>query len=311
MKRCVMTVVSEPFVFGAIAMLTSFKQTNRYYNDAIVVLYNRDNAPLSDVAKDMLKREIPEVELQEVDNAHYASIFDFAENKVQTPPRLRAAFYILEAFRLDYDYIVALDSDMLILGDISRLFEIAEPFAVVRAFDHASEAYLPYFNTGTMVIRRDQGDAIEFESLVAALDGAKVDRSHGKADQAVLNLALRCKRRHYLSDRYNFSKRLVPVSERNPEVFLKMRDVRILHFLGEKPWNVKVKQREQKYRRIENMWWEHFTRATNKSTFRRLQASYIRQGDILHKAILDRLAADGLSRKDEAAIERAFVSYIF
>lgn len=311
MKRCVMSVVSEPFVFGAIAMMTSFRRQNEHLKDPFVILWNAENAPLSSASRELISREIKNVIFHEVDNRAYEPVFRFAENVVRTPKRLRAAFYILEAFRSDYDYIVTLDSDMIVLGDVSSLFDIQHPFAAVRAYDHVKDLYLPYFNTGTMVVRRDMPDSVSFEDVIAALDVTEVNRNHGKADQAVLNIALRDSDKFYISDRYNFSKRIVPVDERDPAGFLSERDVRIFHYLGEKPWNVKVKTNEWQYRRIEALWWTAINQGASKATLRRLQAAYIRQVDILNKVLLERLAGGQLPRKEELAIEAAFIDKIF
>jgi len=306
-----MSVVSEPFVFGAIAMMTSFRRKNGYYKDPFVVLWNSENAPLSSASRDLIAREVQNVEFHEVDNRPYEPVFRFAENVVQTPKRLRAAFYILEAFRSDYDYVVTLDSDMIILGDVSVLFEVEHPFAAVRAYDHVKDLYLPYFNTGTMVVRRDMPGSVTFEELVASLDVIEVNRNHGKADQAVLNIALRDRDKFYISDRYNFSKRVVPVDEREPAEFLEQRDVRIFHYLGEKPWNVKVKANEWQYRRIEALWWTAINQGASKATLRRLQAAYIRQVDLLNKVFVEKVAGAPLPRKQELAIEAAFIDKIF
>lgn len=311
MKRCIMSVVSEPFVFGAIAMMSSFRKHNGYFDDPFVVLWNPENAPLTAGSRDLIAREIPNVVFHEVDNRPYEPVFRFSETVIRTPKRLRAAFYILEAFRAPYDYVVTLDSDMIVLGDVSALFDVAHPFAAVRAYDHVEDLYLPYFNTGTMVVRRDMPGSVSFQSLVAALDVTEINRSHGKADQAVLNIALRDADKFYISDRYNFSKRIVPVDERDPAAFLERRDARILHYLGEKPWNVKVKAAEWQYRRIEALWWNAINQGANKSTLRRLQAAYVRQVEMLQKATSEQLAGGPLPRKEELAIEAALMEKLF
>lgn len=306
-----MTVVSDPFVFGAVVMLKTFLEHNEYYTDPIVILWNRENAPLSDHLQLMMKNEIRNIVFHEVDNSRYDKIFHFAEDVIGTPTRLRAAFYILEAFDSNYDYVVTLDSDMIVLGDLGFLFERSEPFSVVRAFDHKDARYHPYFNTGTMVIRRDTSDAIGFDAVTAALNVKQIDKSQGKADQAVLNIALRDTPKYWLSERYNFSKRRVPEDTLRADKFLASKDVRILHFLGEKPWNVKVKESEQNYIPLEELWWQQAFKHLARSSLRRLMRSYVRQTTVLQKAVTKRLAKDIYSRKDEREIEKAFNEKIF
>ncbi|QLC26656.1 hypothetical protein HFP57_17515 [Parasphingopyxis algicola] len=311
MKRCVMTVVSDPFVFGAIVMIKSFLNHNPYFDDPIVILWNRENAPLSEHMKAMMNNEIENLEFREVENEHYGNVFRFAEEVAKTPKRLRAAFYILEALRSPYDYVVTLDSDMLVMGDLSVLFERTEPFSVVRAFDAKRGRYLPYFNTGTMVIRRDVAGVVEFEHLADALDVSEIDKSQGRADQAVLNIALRDTPKYWLGERYNYSKRLVESAGQPAWSYLQKKDVRILHFLGEKPWNVKVKESERNYIGLEEIWWQHAFRFLARSTLRKLVRAYIRQTSVLQTATTKRLSKNKLSRKDESAIEASFIEKVF
>lgn len=303
MRLCLMTVVSDPFVYGALVMLKSFKATNPWFKGDIVVLWNPENAPLSDSSREILDGELSGITYVEVDNDRYGEVFHFAETVVQTPQRLRAAFYILEAFHAkQYDRILTLDSDMLILGDLSRLFEIDEPFGVVRAFDHVKALPLPYFNTGTMVVRHDTPEALGFEDLRAAIRIDKIDKSHGKADQAVLNVALRGSRKHFYDHRYNFSKRLCPYDRNRIEPFLKDKDVRVLHFLGEKPWNVKAKASEAEYQHLEMLWVRHLTKYCSRGTMFRYFRSVIRQVETMRAALVPNNIPPNKRRQAESAI---------
>jgi hypothetical protein len=299
-ESCVASVITDQFVFGAIAMLTSFRQTNPWFKGHFVVLHNNTHAPLSQRNRMLLSRTVPDLVFREVDETPYAPIFDFAENVIKTPVRLRAAFFILEAFRLPYERVVALDSDMLVLGDLSYLFGIEDPFAAVRA-QEADGRTLPYFNTGTMVITAAAGGAKAFDEMAASLAGASVNRDHGKADQAVLNLFFRDRDRHILDSRYNFSKRLIPSGRRDVDAFLAERDVRILHFLGEKPWNVKARAMERGYRAAEELWMRSFLRNATRETIIAFMRSFLHQEQALNRHTRGLLEKAGL---DEKRIDR-------
>jgi hypothetical protein len=293
---CIASVVTDQFLFGGIAMLASFRQTNPWFNGDIVILYNNVNAPLSPRSRALLSRAIPDVIFQEIDERPYAPIFDFADNVVKTPVRLRAAFYILEAFRLPYERVVTLDSDMLVLGDLSYLFGIEDAFAAVRA-QEADGRTLPYFNTGTMVFTAAAGGAAAFDEMAASLAGATVNRDHGKADQAVLNLFFRNRERHLLDNRYNFSKRLIPAGRRDIETFLAERDVRILHFLGEKPWNLKARAMERSYRAAEEVWMRTFLRNGTRETIVAFMRSLLGQEQAMARHMRAMLQKAGLEEK--------------
>jgi hypothetical protein len=293
---CVASVVTDQFVFGGVAMLASFRQTNPWFTGDIVILHNKVNAPLSMRSRTFISRAIPDVIFREVDEGPYAPIFDFADNVVKTPVRLRAAFYILEAFRLPYERVVTLDSDMLVLGDLSYLFGIEDAFAAVRA-QEADGRTLPYFNTGTMVVTSAAGGAAAFDEMAASLAGTTVNRDHGKADQAVLNLFFRNRDRHLLDNRYNFSKRLIPAGRRDVEAFLAERDVRILHFLGEKPWNLKARNMERAYRAAEELWMRTFLRNATRETIVAFMRGLLSQEQAMARQMRTMLNKAGVEEK--------------
>lgn len=311
MRSCIMTVLSDPFVFGGIAMLGSLRASNPWFCGEIVVLTNAEVAPLSTESRAMLEEAVGRVSFREVPLDPYARIFRFAEGVIGTPPRLRAALLILEAFRTDdHDCILTLDSDMLVLGDVSSLFRIDAPFAVARAVDWTSGRPLPYFNTGTMVVRRDRGDAIGFDAIVAALDVASVDGSHGKGDQALLNVALRGRDRHVLDERYNFSKRLRPPAGERLDDFLRQRDVRIFHFLGQKPWNLKTRWSETDYAEAEALWRDAFLRHASPRAVLACLQNLAGQGEIFLGSVAP---ADGTAetRRRENAFTRSFEERLY
>ena len=311
MRSCIMTVLSDPFVFGAIALFGSLRASNPWFDGDFVVLTNPELAPLSPESRAMLEADIGGVVIREVAAQPFARIFRFAETVIGTPSRLRAALLILEAFRTeDYDCIVTLDSDMLVLGDISRLFRIDAPFAVARAVDWISDRPLPYFNTGTMVIRRDRNDAIGFDAIVAALDVTSVDGAHGKADQAVLNVALRGQDRHVLDERFNFSKRLRPKASESLATLLERRDVRIFHFLGQKPWNLKTRWSETDYAEAESLWLASFVAHASRLTILAFIRSIAGQGQIYLNHVTP---ADGTAetRRRENVLTRFFEEKIY
>ena len=311
MRTCIMTVLSDPFVYGAIALFGSFRATNPWFEGDIVVLSNPEVAPLSMEARARLEEAVGAVEFREVDLDPYADIFRFAESVIGTPPRLRAALLILEAFRTDdYDCVVTLDSDMLVIGDIAALLRIDAPFAVARAVDWVSERPLPYFNTGTMVVRRNHPQTIGFDAIVAALDVTSVDGSHGKGDQAVLNIALRGHDRHVLDERYNFSKRLRPPPGESLDAFLARRDVRIFHFLGQKPWNLKTRWSETGYADAEELWRAAFLRHASPMAV----CAYLRDINAQGEAVLGYVTpADGTpeTRRRENALTRFFEDRLY
>jgi len=292
-RSCVATVVSDPFVYGAIVMLASFRRENPWFDGDFVILHDDTYSPLSPKNRELISRAAPNVTFHAVDSSRFERIFRFAEEVVRTPERLRAAFLILEAFTLsDYERVVTLDSDMIVLGSLQLLFQLEHEFCVVRAYDNVVDLPLPYFNTGTMMIRGGMLDVDMLEKISRSLEGVTVNRDHGKADQAVLNVFFRDKVKTYLDSRYNFSKRLVPTTDVDVMKFLRDRDVRILHFLGEKPWNVKIKDSERDYRRLEDVWLKYFFSVASADARFRFARELLYQERLLRDHLIQTFAAD-------------------
>jgi lipopolysaccharide biosynthesis glycosyltransferase len=289
---CVATVVSDPFVYGAIVMLASFRRENPWFEGDFVILCDETYSPLSPKNRELIARTVPNVRFHAVDTSRFERIFRFAEDVVLTPKRLRAAFLILECFTLsEYERVLTLDSDMVVLGSLQLLFQLEQEFCVVRAYDNVLDLPLPYFNTGTMMIRGSMLDADMLETISHSLEGVKVNRDHGKADQAVLNIFFRDKVKTYLDVRYNFSKRLVPTSDVDVLKFLREKDVRVLHFLGEKPWNLKIKDSERDYRRLEDLWLKYFFSVSSADARFRFTRELIYQERLLRDHLVGKYVA--------------------
>jgi lipopolysaccharide biosynthesis glycosyltransferase len=295
MDSCIATVVSDQFIFGAIALIGSLRNSNPDYSGAIVVIWNERYSPLSLSNRQLLAQVEPKVIFRHVDERAFSDVFHFAETVVQTPTRLRPAFMILDAFQLaGYNRVCALDSDMLVVGSLRSLFELPLHFGIVRATDDKSQP-LPYFNTGTMLIAEPYLRSDFVRTLGAALANRRFDRRYGKADQAVLNLYFYERDKTYLDPRYNFSKRNAPDSLEDPLRVLDKEDVRVLHFLGEKPWNVKILPREGRYRTLERYWRKAYVTAAGPDGAAALEAHAVAQRAIKN-AVLEEFS--GRSESD-------------
>ena len=211
-----------------------------------------------------------------LDNKKYKEIYEYAEGVIGTPVRLRAAFYILEAFDIKgFDLIVSLDSDMVILGSLDPITYDAINFSAVRARDAWTNFPAEFVNSGLMVIGKKYLINNVFPDFLTAMKSRPLKPGAGKADQAILNIYFGNKCINYLSQKFNFTKRsLYSVLEKKrgldskpfDSVFtaahvkslVRELDVRVLHYVSEKPWKKKEKIEEQKFEFIEELWFEEF-----------------------------------------------------
>ena len=273
MKVALCSVVSDEFVAGFICMYRTLLVHNPTWVEyPFFIFSHKKNCPLSDKAKALMAEHCEKAIFVEVNNDDYAGIHHYAETVIGTPPRLRAAFYILESFRLqNFDLVVSLDSDMIVLGPLDELLWEKNRFSSVRARDSTTNLPMRFVNTGVMVI----GDYYLYPEILKdftkALKTRPLLKGSGKADQAIINIFFQNETINYLPLKFNFTKRTVfnlLGKEKAAEAskvrrFLVDRDVRVLHYVGEKPWDTKMVAEEMEYSVIEDIWFHAFYQNAN------------------------------------------------
>ncbi|AXG79880.1 glycosyltransferase [Streptomyces paludis] len=209
--------VDENYLPGFLALLRSLALTNPKVCEDFLVLH--DGLRPSSVAR--IRALHPRVELRRVDAARYDS---YAKGD-QDNYLVRKAYFILDVFRIrDYDTVITLDTDMVVLGDLSELLTLREGLAAVPQFFYGQHK----LNSGLLVIQREYLTD-EFCARIDAT-GRSGDYELDKHDQGILNAVLDGDFRR-LDNRYNFVKRRLSGDQPVPD------DTAILHFTGRhKPW---------------------------------------------------------------------------
>ena len=281
MSTAIVTVVTDDFVDGARVLFASMRRHHPTLTADIVVFHNDDVAPLSAGSRQILTDHEPGIVFRHVDVAPYERIFAQRDEVLRTPARLIAAFVIIDAFRLtDYDRVVCLDSDMLVIGSLDELLNCDAEFAAVTAVDEATGEMRQNFNTGVMVIGSRHLTGNTFAEITERTVMTSVDRERGKADQAVLNRYFETRPHQRLEQKYNVTKRMVPDAAGPLEQKLDEADARILHFVGAKPWTVNWSLRDWGYESAEAMWWaEYFNLRGSRSP---AEVFGQRRSEILH-----------------------------
>jgi lipopolysaccharide biosynthesis glycosyltransferase len=260
---CLTTVTDDAFITGTLVMIHSFLQHNRWFSAAggeIVIIHDC----LSDCNRDLFKC---------FKNIRFLQVKEELKERLytldQAIPRLKldskvSRFYSLEALRLrDYHRLFFIDSDILIMGDLSDLLNkdtVDEDNCILCCGDYYhylgvsrdKKNFLPLteglgnrnkdqvlhssFNSGFMVIGNHWLNEDHYRGLLDLLS-PKIWQ-HIKApqtDQVVLNLYFQehCK---ILDCRYNF---LVPFATSIREWNnIQLTDIKVLHFNGNpKPWD--------------------------------------------------------------------------
>lgn len=227
--------VDENYLPGFLALLRSLALSNPGVCEDFVVLH--DDLRPGSIAR--IRALHPRIVMRRVDAAHY----DSYRKGDQDNYLVRKAYFILDVFRIrDYDTVITLDTDMVVLGDLGELLELREGLAAVPQFFYGQHK----LNSGLLVIQREYLS----DEFCARVDrcGRSGDYELDKHDQGILNAVLDGDFVR-LDTRYNFVKRRLSGDLPVPE------DTAILHFTGRhKPWQggeAGYGQAEERWREFE------------------------------------------------------------
>ncbi|WP_243741161.1 glycosyltransferase [Streptomyces sp. 8K308] len=230
--------VDENYLPGFLVLLRSLALSNPTVCEDFVVLYD-DLRPSSLTA---IHRLHPRVRPRRIDPARY-------DGFVKGDPEnylVRKAYFILDVFLIrDYDTVITLDTDMVVLGDIGELLRLRTGLAAVPQFFHGPDRGPEKLNSGLLVIQRE----FLTDAFWARLDetGRSGKYELDKHDQGILNAVLAGDFVR-LDPSYNFVKRRLSGDKSVPG------KVRILHYTGRhKPWA----GGERGYARAEEAWHRH------------------------------------------------------
>ncbi|TDQ43909.1 glycosyltransferase [Actinorugispora endophytica] len=225
--------VDEAYLPGFLALLRSLALSNPRLCLDFVVLYD-DLGPASVSA---IRRLHPRIVPRRVDPGAYDDYVKGDEGNYL----VRKAYFILDVFRItDYDTVIALDTDMVVLGDLDELLGLRDGFGAVEQFFRNGAGNR--LNSGLLVVNREYLTG-EFAARIDEV-GRSGRYELDKHDQGVLNAVLDGDFVR-IDPRFNFVKRRLEGDLPVPD------DVAVLHFTGRhKPWN----GGEVGYGRAEEVW---------------------------------------------------------
>ena len=243
------TVVTENFLPGALAMLDSFRRSNPWFKGAATVISDG----LSPQSQRLIRMVAPAAQFAAPSPALTDAI-DALSARHPDIERRRPRFWALDALAPGgADGHLFIDSDVVFTGSVQPLLDCAADMAAIgdmatlrgvrrRRSDYAlaqpEEEALPFtFNSGVMYFRSPAlGGADHAAALAVLREAPKAAIATGYADQMVFNLhfADRCARFDW---RYNYLMGFASDLEaREPEA---RKDLRALHFnTAHKPWNL-------------------------------------------------------------------------
>ncbi|MER5429681.1 glycosyltransferase [Streptomyces sp. NPDC002588] len=251
--------VDENYLPGFLVLLRSLALSNPDVCEDFLVFHD-DLRPASVAA---IRALHPRVQFRRVDADHYDSYVKGDQDNYL----VRKAYFILDVFRIrDYDTVITLDTDMVVLGPVKELLMLRHGLAAVPQFFYGDKTRM--LNSGLLVIQKEYLTD-EFCAKIDAI-GRSGKYELDKHDQGILN-ALLDGDFVDLDPKYNYVKRRLSGDLPVPE------ETAVLHFTGRhKPWQ----GGEAGYGQAQERWAEF------ELTDAELHAAFLEAGEAHHDLLV-------------------------
>ena len=223
---------------GFVAFIKSFLYFNPWFEDDIIIL----DMGLSDRTKASIKAYYSKIIFMQAKANNYKAI----DMRI-TPDCLKKTYYKLEVFGITgYDRIVALDMDMIVLGDLSELFNCEKPFAAVLGYNAHYDDLRTDINSGVFVVNKEYLTEEHYRNILRI-----AGHGYSLPDQKVINKYFKNKI-HHLPKIYNVEKRMAYTKKYDKE----FKQAQIIHYVGRKPWedHKTFPESELIYKSVEEIW---------------------------------------------------------
>jgi lipopolysaccharide biosynthesis glycosyltransferase len=256
MSKVLCTIANDKFVNGLIVTISSFLDHNDFNGD-IIVFINKEYSNISDTNKQIISSKISkEIIYKEIDNTDYIELINYfilKSNGKSNMLRLIPSIFTFSSFDLceKYDQVLYLDSDMLVRASVMELFDIKIKgiYVTPALTDYKPDVRSGEFNGGFLFLNKLGKNEIKNELISTGLIMDDITLF----DQPILNKTL-SNIAIYLSCDYNCGKRMFPDFKFNQI----NNNVKIIHYVGAKPWDTNKLGFERYYRLLENLWFEKY-----------------------------------------------------
>ncbi|MFW6225350.1 MAG: glycosyltransferase family 8 protein [bacterium] len=245
MKICLATMLSKNFIIGYIAFITSLLKNNPNFNLDFVII----DIDLNDQDRKIVKSFYKNVHFKTPNYKMYDGT-----NWEATNPVLRNTYYKLDIFSLyDYNRVIFIDMDTIVLSDISKLFTYDFPLAGCKGYTFTSDSFRDEINTGVIVLNKPM---IKHNLYQAIVQYAK--QGFSMPDQKAINRFFRGQI-DFIDKKYNVEKRML--HSKKIKYKFDGSDAKIIHFVSQKPWEDNKSKLNQGFEKLENIWWNYYKMA--------------------------------------------------
>ncbi len=264
-RYALVTILNNPFADHFYVFINSFLENNPWFNGDLIIMYSDELSQLSDDKIEELKFFYRKTIFKKIDTTgHYNDVITLFKSKISKNfHRFIPSVLTIETFNfIDYDKVLYLDSDMLVVNSLRDLYLIDHDIVATR--DTSDYIRKP-------VIKKSGSDEIPLNGGFLLLNGSFMrSDKHVKnmlnlfpkikspkfLDQSLLNEYLKNFDVLFVSSDYNLLKRCFDDTKAE-ELVRSLKDIKIIHYVGEKPWNIKKKEFEKNYKAIEKLWLDY------------------------------------------------------
>lgn len=237
MARTLFTLCDDKFFVGFQVFMKSFLHHNPWFEDTVTVL----DVGLSPSTIEEMKKIYGKIVFKIPKKGLYKKV-----DMSKTASSLQKTYYTLDCFYMtEYDRIIAMDMDLLVLGDLSEVFDCAKPFAAVRGYNAKLDILREDINSGVFVVNKPFIGEDHYRKMIEI-----AARGFSMPDQKVINIYLG-KHVHHLPKIYNVEKRMITTKKFRVE----LEKARVIHYVASKPWD---SIKEPGFEELENKWWEWY-----------------------------------------------------
>lgn len=242
------TICNNEFIDGLMVMLSSFLRNNIWFKGKIIVYYHNEYSPISISNMNRARSLYDGIDFKPVNVSEYQKLINKFLKMKRAQRRLIPSLFTFEVFEdiKYFDKILYLDSDMLVLNDISEIFKLNHDMVVTPDAGEYIKRDYSTFNGGFLLLSHSISDKEYKKKLI---DHAETMTDMVLADQTIMNsffpggLPM-------LEIDYNCLKRCFPDNK-----FSQFNsNVKIVHYVGAKPWDPIKSDFESKYKKIEDLW---------------------------------------------------------
>lgn len=247
------TVASNDYIDGVIALYKSIKKQHPEFNNDFKIVYHQQYCPLNQDSKNKLLSLYNNFIFQEAT----LDEFKITNMKIKHPRFNYACLLSLYAFNQpNYDKVLFLDSDLIFIKPFNYILDIDADFIGVKDNNRKYQVNKKIIktnkmevNVGLLIINKKYNNQETFNKLIQIMHSKNIVKL---PDQEVINNFFNNKEILFLPLEYNRQVREFYPNNKIQD-FKNNNDI-CLHFCGPKPWHGGI----PKISLMEKIWWEYY-----------------------------------------------------